>query len=81
MTSISRRGFGGLFVASALGLAMPSLAFGAVPKVVVICGGAGGATAARYIAKDSKGAIDVTGRSIQALLYLLFLKPISRWLS
>ena len=29
-------------------------------KVVVIGGGAGGATAARYIAKDSKGAIDVT---------------------
>ena len=60
MTSISRRGFGGLFGASALGFAMPSLAFGAVPKVVVIGGGAGGATAARYIAKDSKGAIDVT---------------------
>ena len=30
------------------------------PRVVVIGGGAGGATAARYIAKDSKGAIDVT---------------------
>ncbi|NDA18994.1 MAG: hypothetical protein EBZ11_06125 [Alphaproteobacteria bacterium] len=60
MTTISRRGFGGLFGASALGLAMPSLAFGATPKVVVIGGGAGGATAARYIAKDSKGAIDVT---------------------
>ena len=30
------------------------------PQVVVIGGGAGGATAARYIAKDSKGAIDVT---------------------
>ena len=30
------------------------------PKVVVIGGGAGGATAARYIAKDSDGAIDVT---------------------
>ncbi|MBU2982106.1 NAD(P)/FAD-dependent oxidoreductase [Lentibacter algarum] len=29
------------------------------PKVVVIGGGAGGATAARYIAKDSKGEIDV----------------------
>ena len=60
MTSISRRGFGGLFGASALGLAMPSLAFGAVPKVVVIGGGAGGATAARYLAKDSKGTLDVT---------------------
>ncbi len=30
------------------------------PRVVVIGGGAGGATAARYLAKDSKGAIDVT---------------------
>ena len=41
-------------------LAMPSLAFGALPRVVVVGGGAGGATAARYIAKDSKGAVDVT---------------------
>ena len=47
--------------ASAVTLAMPSIAFGAKPKVVVIGGGAGGATAARYLkAKDSKGAIDVT---------------------
>ena len=30
------------------------------PRVVVIGGGAGGATAARYMAKDSKGAVDVT---------------------
>ncbi len=30
------------------------------PRVVVIGGGAGGATAARYIAKDSEGAIDVS---------------------
>ncbi|WP_298976935.1 NAD(P)/FAD-dependent oxidoreductase, partial [uncultured Roseobacter sp.] len=30
------------------------------PRVVVIGGGAGGATAARYIAKDSDGGIDVT---------------------
>jgi len=60
VTSISRRRFSGLLGASALGLAMPSLAFGALPRVVVIGGGAGGATAARYIAKDSKGAIDVT---------------------
>jgi len=30
------------------------------PKVVVIGGGAGGATAARYLAKDSQGALDVT---------------------
>ena len=30
------------------------------PRVIVIGGGSGGATAARYIAKDSDGAIDVT---------------------
>jgi NADPH-dependent 2,4-dienoyl-CoA reductase/sulfur reductase-like enzyme len=30
------------------------------PRVVVIGGGAGGATATRYIAKDSDGAVDVT---------------------
>ncbi|CAM5197146.1 Flavocytochrome C OS=Bosea thiooxidans OX=53254 GN=ARD30_15255 PE=4 SV=1 [Bosea thiooxidans] len=32
----------------------------AKPRVVVIGGGAGGATAARYLAKDSNGAIAVT---------------------
>ncbi|WP_425039962.1 FCSD flavin-binding domain-containing protein [Primorskyibacter sp. S187A] len=30
------------------------------PRVIVVGGGAGGATAARYIAKDSKGEVDVT---------------------
>jgi len=30
------------------------------PRVVIVGGGAGGATAARYIAKDSNGEIDVT---------------------
>ena len=30
------------------------------PRVVVVGGGAGGATAARYIARDSRGSIDVT---------------------
>ena len=57
---LSRRKFTGSLIAGAGALAMPSLAFGAAPKVVVIGGGAGGATAAKYIAKDSKGAIDVT---------------------
>ena len=60
MTKFSRRQFtAGLAAGSAL-LAAPSLAFGARPHVVVVGGGAGGATAARYIAKDSKGAVDVT---------------------
>ena len=52
------------FISASAGIAatMSSpMVFGASrPKVVVIGGGAGGATAARYIAKDSKGAIDVT---------------------
>ena len=30
------------------------------PRVVVVGGGAGGATVARYLAKDSQGQIDVT---------------------
>lgn len=62
MTRITRRQFnlmaGGAAAMSAL--AMPNVARAANPKVVVIGGGAGGATAARYIAKDSGGAIDVT---------------------
>src|SRR5690606_10133868 len=62
--TISRRGFHALIGASALtwGLGANSRAlFGqGAPKVVVIGGGAGGATAARYIARDSQGAIDVT---------------------
>ena len=50
----------GATIGTAAALGMPSIARGANPKVVVIGGGAGGATAARYIAKDSDGAIDVT---------------------
>ncbi len=53
-----------LLAGSALGaaaLAAPAIGLGqARPRVVVVGGGAGGATAARYIAKDSDGAIDVT---------------------
>ena len=60
MTKFSRRQFTAGLLAGSSALAMPSLAFGAVPRVVVIGGGAGGATAARYIAKDSNGAVDVT---------------------
>ena len=53
-----------LFLASATAvtatLAAPAVLGQARPRVIVIGGGAGGATAARYIAKDSDGAIDVT---------------------
>ncbi|WP_373505723.1 FCSD flavin-binding domain-containing protein [Aestuariivirga sp.] len=59
--TLSRRRFGLLAGAFAGSLAMPAyLRAQAKPRVVVIGGGAGGATAARYIAKDSEGAIDVT---------------------
>ncbi len=54
--------FGGSALAGALafgGLGRPALAQ-AKPKVVVIGGGPGGATVAKYIAKDSGGAIEVT---------------------
>ena len=60
MSKISRRAFTGLAAASVSTLAFPSISLGAVPRVVVIGGGAGGATAARYIAKDSGGAVHVT---------------------
>lgn len=59
---ITRREFGiiaGAAGVAAGGLAAPAIAQGK-PKVVVIGGGPGGATAARYVARDSKGAIDVT---------------------
>jgi NADPH-dependent 2,4-dienoyl-CoA reductase/sulfur reductase-like enzyme len=59
--TLNRRGFIGAGLAVTASLSAPTVfAQGAKPKVVVIGGGAGGATAARYIAKDSKGAIDVT---------------------
>ena len=61
---ITRRRFGQLaggsvLTAAAGGFAAPAFAQGKA-KVVVIGGGAGGATAAKYIAKDSAGAIEVT---------------------
>jgi NADPH-dependent 2,4-dienoyl-CoA reductase/sulfur reductase-like enzyme len=57
---LNRRSFIG--TATAASIAAPSVFAGAhgKPRVVVVGGGAGGATAARYVAKDSKGAIDVT---------------------
>ena len=61
MTYMNRRQFGLLVGAASASFAMPAyLRAQDKPKVVVIGGGAGGATAARYLAKDSEGAIDVT---------------------
>ncbi|WP_439496001.1 NAD(P)/FAD-dependent oxidoreductase [Bosea sp. (in: a-proteobacteria)] len=49
-----------LTLAGAATLGAPAVLSQAKPRVVVVGGGAGGATAARYIAKDSNGAIAVT---------------------
>jgi cysteine synthase len=59
---INRRAFIGTGAAMAAALSAPKVmaAGHGKPRVVVVGGGAGGATAARYIAKDSKGEIDVT---------------------
>ncbi|BBF92002.1 NAD(P)/FAD-dependent oxidoreductase [Blastochloris tepida] len=61
MTQITRRRFtAGALAATGL-LAAPAVARGAgKPRLVVIGGGPAGATVAKYVAKDSQGAIDVT---------------------
>lgn len=56
---LNRRTFIGTGAAATVSLSSPMVLAQGKPKVVVIGGGAGGATAARYIAKDSEGAIDV----------------------
>ncbi|MGX9353928.1 FCSD flavin-binding domain-containing protein [Roseobacteraceae bacterium S113] len=60
--TLNRRSFMGTTAAATAILSAPMVkaAGHGKPKVVVVGGGAGGATAARYIAKDSKGEIDVT---------------------
>lgn len=61
MNKITRRNFNSLLGLGAASLTMPSVVFAqGKPKVVIIGGGAGGATVARYLAKDAAGAIDVT---------------------
>lgn len=58
--SLNRRHFLGTGFAAASLLSAPMVWGQAKPRVVVIGGGAGGATAARYLAKDSNGGLDVT---------------------
>ena len=60
--TFNRRTFMGTAMAATGVLAAPMVnaAGHGTPRVVVVGGGAGGATAARYIAKDSNGEIDVT---------------------
>lgn len=58
--TLNRRTFLGTSIGVAASLSAPMVMGAGKPRVVVVGGGAGGATAARYIAKGSKGAIDVT---------------------
>ena len=58
---ITRRRFTTLLGTGAMSLAAPPIVLGqGTPKVVVVGGGAGGATVARYLAKDAGDALDVT---------------------
>ncbi|BAQ69820.1 sulfur oxidation F protein [Rhodovulum sulfidophilum] len=57
--SLNRRSFLGTGLALGAALSAPCAIGQARPRVVALGGGAGGATAARYIAKDSDGAIEV----------------------
>ena len=57
---LNRRAFIGTGVAAAAALQAPMVWSQGRARVVVVGGGAGGATVARYLAKDSNGQIDVT---------------------
>jgi len=61
VSHLSRRKFNALLGAGIASIAVPTgVRAQSKPKVVVVGGGAAGATAARYIAKDSDGKLDVT---------------------
>lgn len=61
MVKLSRRRFGSILGLGTAALVVPNPLLGqSKPRVVVVGGGAGGATAARYLAKDSEGQLDVT---------------------
>lgn len=57
---LNRRSFLGTAAAASAVLSAPAVLGQARPRVVVIGGGSGGGTAARYLAVDSAGALDVT---------------------
>lgn len=61
--ALNRRQFMGVTVGAAAVLSAPHVyaaSHGGKPKVVVVGGGAGGATVARYLAKDAGDALDIT---------------------
>ena len=70
--TLNRRNFLGAAATASAVLAAPMVRAQGRPRVVVIGGGCGGATAARYIAKDSEGAIDVTLIEPQRTYYTCF---------
>lgn len=73
--TFNRRTFLGTSAVAAATLVAPTVfaaSHGKKPRVVVVGGGAGGATAARYIANDSKGAIDVTLIEPSRMYYTCF---------
>jgi NADPH-dependent 2,4-dienoyl-CoA reductase/sulfur reductase-like enzyme len=61
MNTLTRRQFGTLLGMGAASLLLPPGLLGqSRPRVVIVGGGAGGATAARYLAKDTDGQLDIT---------------------
>lgn len=61
MNGISRRQFNAMLCVGTVSQLSPVALLGqSKPKVVIIGGGAGGATVARYLAKDSDGQLDIT---------------------
>ena len=64
MTKLTRRRFtsltGASLAAAAMPLFAPAVLGQARPRVVVVGGGPGGGTVARYAARDATGAVDVT---------------------
>ena len=61
MSTISRRQFNTMLSVGSASLLNPVALLGqSKPKVVIIGGGAGGATMARYLASDSDGQLDIT---------------------
>ena len=61
MSKLTRRQFGAMLGLGTASLMLPPALLGQTkPRVVVVGGGAGGATAARYLSKDSDGQLDVT---------------------
>ncbi len=70
--TLDRRTFLGTAAAATTVLAAPKVVGQARPQVVVIGGGPGGATAARYLARDGGGALDVTLVEPSRIYYTCF---------